>query len=1357
MYKRLIFLISIVLLLSLPAAANNLLLNTGFETEGVSGAQDANAWVESGDAKRENWGDFSERGTGSWGIAIMDWSGDKDGEVYQDVDGIAGSTLYNFYIWTKRDAGDVNGVFYMTLEWYEDDAYISEDSQNITLTDGWTEQSLSATSPGNANEVRVLFGQDTDKCGKWDDAYFGIPEAARNQSPAEGAEDVSLRAFLSWTAGDGAVSHDVYLGTDYNDVAGANTLDDEYEGNTNDPNYNTSVLVLGTTYYWRIDEVNGTATEGNVWSFTTQEKLVRNPSFEDNDGYGGGSAAHWTNTGDTGIEGWANHTGSWGMATYSWGDVKNGTIYQDVPVTEDTGYAYSLWISGDGGSAGNYYMKVEWYNGETLIEPNSSVDITAKVNGATWVEEIFIVTSPAGCDTARLMIDGVDFTKVGKFDDADFRNAGVAYDPDPEDEAERVSEDTILSWIAGEGTATHDVYLGTSLSDVNDANTSDTTGIYRGNQVYSANSYDPSGLEFETTYYWRVDEVNVATVKGEVWSFTVIPPIAREPNPGYGVITDNENVTLSWLPGAYVQDVSGHEVYFGTNWGAVYDANKSYDEYQGAYDTNSYDPGTLSFDTTYYWRVDEVNGPNTWKGDVWVFYINENLLRNPGFEYNGGSGGDEADWWAGTESAGVEDWAAHTGSWGMALTSWENGGTGEVYQDTIPVTENMPYLYKLWVHRDPGTLAGQFNMTVEWLNADGNSISEYSEDISADMSADYWTEKVLSVIAPAGSVEAKVIIDSNEINCTGKFDDAYFGMIPQDAYGPSPGDGVTSVATDADLSWAPGRDVQATNEHGVYFGTDWDDVNDANSSSHPNVVYTVRDVNNYDPGTLDLGTTYYWRVDEVNGTTIWPGEVWSFTTINHIVLEDFENPPYGTYQELQAVWKPTAGAGISDVKLNVNVSGPAHEGSQSMWLKDNSDTAAEAQAGTADPNLGGIGPDWTVAGVKALDIWFYGDAANPANQMYIKLEDASGHIGRVDYDGSVANLSTEEWQVWHIALQEFVDDNSVNLAQISKITIGIDGGDEYFDGAIYFDDLRLYLPRCISEEIVTDFTGDCFVGYEDLDLMTENWLVGDYNVTTSAPNDLSSALMAWYKLDGDATDSSTNGNHGTLGTDPNDPAWVGSGKIGTDSLSFDGGDSVNCGQFDPSGDANELTVAAWAYWDGIGGDHQSIVAKRDVWNDQGDDMMWQLSISKVCDGSFKAEFVRGGDTSSLGSAGRMPKAEWVHLAASCDGTSGTFYINGREMKTSDFTFGSDTTAHVVIGATDVNSNEGFSGDIDDVRMYNYALSEAEVAYLVAEGAGTLYVPLDLETEEFDIYEDARINFKDYAVLAEDWLEDILWP
>jgi len=89
-----------------------------------------------------------------------------------------------------------------------------------------------------------------------------------------------------------------------------------------------------------------------------------------------------------------------------------------------------------------------------------------------------------------------------------------------------VSLTPVLSWTPGVSADKHDVYFGADFSDVNSADASDLTGIYR--VRYDVNSYTPPEvLDFDTTYYWRVDEVNAAPdytiFKGNIWSFTVEP------------------------------------------------------------------------------------------------------------------------------------------------------------------------------------------------------------------------------------------------------------------------------------------------------------------------------------------------------------------------------------------------------------------------------------------------------------------------------------------------------------------------------------------------------------------------------------------------------------------------------------------------------------------------------------------------------------------------------------------------------------------------------------------------------------------------------------------------------------------
>jgi len=103
---------------------------------------------------------------------------------------------------------------------------------------------------------------------------------------------------------------------------------------------------------------------------------------------------------------------------------------------------------------------------------------------------------------------------------------------------------------------------------------------------------------------------------------------------------------------------------------------------------------------------------------------------------------------------------------------------------------------------------------------------------------------------------------------------------PNFASNPEPADWGATFETEATLSWTPGENAA---KHDVYFGTDFNDVNEA---SDPNVLpgRGRHDSNGFDPCGLDPCTTYYWRVDEVNGPSTWRGDIWRFT-----VLEGYTN------------------------------------------------------------------------------------------------------------------------------------------------------------------------------------------------------------------------------------------------------------------------------------------------------------------------------------------------------------------------------------------------------------------------------------------------------------------------------------
>jgi len=234
----------------------------------------------------------------------------------------------------------------------------------------------------------------------------------------------------------------------------------------------------------------------------------------------------------------------------------------------------------------------------------------------------------------------------------------------------------------------------------------------------------------------------------------------------------------------------------------------------------------------------------------------------------------------------------------------------------------------------------------------------------------------------------------------GKIDDArvYNGALSQEeiqlimisglssaATLPSPDNGAQEVPRTTLLSWKEG---QYSDTRNVYFGTDFNDVNEA-SESEPRGVLAAERQNDttFDPlGTdlLEFNKTYYWRVDEINDldpNSPWKGAVWSFTTANFLTVDDFED--YNDYEphRIFDTWKDgfgtiTNGATVGypdpdfDAGEHFVETSITHNGKQSMpFFYDNDSKYSEAERRWTDAQ------DWTRENVDSLTIWFRGHPA----------------------------------------------------------------------------------------------------------------------------------------------------------------------------------------------------------------------------------------------------------------------------------------------------------------------------------------------------------------------------------------------
>ncbi|MHC4396765.1 MAG: fibronectin type III domain-containing protein [Planctomycetota bacterium] len=178
-----------------------------------------------------------------------------------------------------------------------------------------------------------------------------------------------------------------------------------------------------------------------------------------------------------------------------------------------------------------------------------------------------------------------------------------ATNPSPSNGATNVNINANLSWTAGTGATSHDVYFGTDSTP--------DSGEFQGNQT--ATTFEPGTMSNDTTYYWRIDEVDAqGTTTGNVWNFTTEaapspPGQASSPGPADSATDVSINADLSWTAGS---GATSHDVYFGTT---------SPGTYQGNQTATTYDAGTMAESTTYYWRIDEINAVGTTTGNVWSF------------------------------------------------------------------------------------------------------------------------------------------------------------------------------------------------------------------------------------------------------------------------------------------------------------------------------------------------------------------------------------------------------------------------------------------------------------------------------------------------------------------------------------------------------------------------------------------------------------------------------------------------------------------------------------------------------------------------------------------------------------------
>ncbi|MDT8300140.1 MAG: LamG-like jellyroll fold domain-containing protein [Sedimentisphaerales bacterium] len=283
--------------------------------------------------------------------------------------------------------------------------------------------------------------------------------------------------------------------------------------------------------------------------------------------------------------------------------------------------------------AGGYAVSHDVYLGESFEDVDSGAEGTFLGNQTS---NFFVAGFPGFAYPDGLVPGTTYYWRIDEVNDAEPNSPWkgdvwsfsippkTAYFPDPADGAESVGVDVTLSWTQGFGAKLHTPYFGETFDEVDTAS---------GGMVQGTTTYKPGTLKMAKTYYWRVDEFDIVnTFKGDVWSFTTEGAVGS-PSPANGAVDITQTPTLTWTPGFG----ASYDVYFGA------DAASMELKGSGNLGSESFEPGQLEWDTTYYWRIDEANNANAdspWTGPLWSFTTANFLIIDDMESYNDLDEGD---------------------------------------------------------------------------------------------------------------------------------------------------------------------------------------------------------------------------------------------------------------------------------------------------------------------------------------------------------------------------------------------------------------------------------------------------------------------------------------------------------------------------------------------------------------------------------------------------------------------------------------------------------------------------------------------------------------------------------------------
>lgn len=853
----------------------------------------------------------------------------------------------------------------------------------------------------------------TTKGDVWTFTTHAPPSAITSPVPADQATDLPVDLNLTWDGSSSLESFDVYFGTGELDVMLATRTSPEFKGNRTTKTFGPGILLPNLDYFWRIDTLGpGGTSKGFTMKFTTAAlpPAVTTPFAPADQAVDIHVDTNLTWTAGVGA---ATKSYDVYLSTDS-AEVSNlaasalklnlpfGTNIYNPPqdLLANTNYYWRIVSKGPGGKTNGPILAFRTgllalaaedpspANNEVGVAPNTMLGWTAGMNSAS--HDVYFGTSqnavtnatdmdaefkgnscepsvhpPLGdCadttfDPGALNANKDYFWRIdevasgGKTKGPTWKfttGPGQAITPVPTNGALQIDIGTVLSWTAGAGATSYDVYFGTDHDQVFNASRlapPTPSDIYRGNQTDT--SYDPpEPLNGNLFYFWRVDSVTTtATTKGIVWSFKTAVGKAGSPIPADRAINQDLNVDLQWSAGAAAIT---HDVYFGMSFAAVSNADPTT---VGIFQRNqaglSFDPGPLTANVDYFWRIDEVAADNTKRtGDVWTFKtvapVPPAQAANPN-PANGAMNVDSAtvllSWGAVTGATGYDVFLGTANppptqvSTNQAGTSFAPGallGNTTYFwrvdsKNSAGTTTGIVWTFKT-VAPVPPAQAANPNPANEATNVDSATALLSWGAVSGATGYDVFfgtanppttqvgTNQAGTSIAPGALVENTTYfwrVDSKNSAGTTTGVVWSFKTFVGKAANPIPVDRATDQDLNVDLQWTAGAGAAT---HDVYFGASFDAVNNATIFSPEFQVNQAGTT--FDPGLLSASTDLFWRIDEVAAdSTKRKGDVWQFSTLAPPAQASNPSPPDGLFgvnpNSVTLSWSAAAGATGYDV------------------------------------------------------------------------------------------------------------------------------------------------------------------------------------------------------------------------------------------------------------------------------------------------------------------------------------------------------------------------------------------------------------------------------------------------------------